>query len=97
MNVGLVGAGTMGGRMAAKWVEAGFQVDVLLADWHAFINDKFGGDLEKIRTPRITHDPSETARRLAGGREVDTVAEPTGPLRTGAGTVPVEHGQVRPP
>ena len=31
-------------------IEAGFQVDILLADWHAFINDKFGGDLEKIRT-----------------------------------------------
>jgi tyrosyl-tRNA synthetase len=30
-------------------VEAGFTVDVLLADWHAFINDKFGGDLEKIK------------------------------------------------
>ncbi|MGA1873918.1 MAG: tyrosine--tRNA ligase [Thermoplasmatota archaeon] len=31
-------------------IEAGFTVDILLADWHAFINDKFGGDLEKIRT-----------------------------------------------
>lgn len=30
-------------------IEAGFVVDVLLADWHAFINDKFGGDLEKIK------------------------------------------------
>ncbi len=30
-------------------IEAGFTVDILLADWHAFINDKFGGDLEKIR------------------------------------------------
>ncbi len=30
-------------------IEAGFTVDVLLADWHAFINDKFGGDLEKIK------------------------------------------------
>jgi len=27
----------------------GFDVTVLLADWHAQINDKFGGDLEKIR------------------------------------------------
>ena len=26
MNVGLIGAGTMGGRMAAKWIEAGFAV-----------------------------------------------------------------------
>ncbi|MCU0799566.1 MAG: tyrosine--tRNA ligase [Candidatus Thermoplasmatota archaeon] len=30
-------------------IEAGFQVDILLADWHAFINDKFGGDLDKIK------------------------------------------------
>jgi len=27
----------------------GFDATVLLADWHAQINDKFGGDLEKIR------------------------------------------------
>jgi len=30
-------------------VEAGFDTTILLADWHAQINDKFGGDLEKIR------------------------------------------------
>ncbi|TLZ51113.1 MAG: tyrosine--tRNA ligase [Methanobacteriota archaeon] len=30
-------------------VEAGFDVTVLLADWHAFINDKFGGDLARIQ------------------------------------------------
>jgi len=30
-------------------VEAGFDVTVLLADWHAYINDKFGGDLERIQ------------------------------------------------
>ncbi|MEM4728849.1 MAG: tyrosine--tRNA ligase [Thermoplasmata archaeon] len=29
---------------------AGFETIVLLADWHAYINDKFGGDIEKIRT-----------------------------------------------
>lgn len=29
--------------------EAGFQVTVLWADWHAYINDKMGGDLENIR------------------------------------------------
>ena len=29
---------------------AGFEMTVLLADWHAFINDKLGGDMEKIRT-----------------------------------------------
>ena len=30
-------------------VDAGFDFTVYLADWHAYINDKFGGDLEKIR------------------------------------------------
>jgi len=30
-------------------IQAGFTVDILLADWHAFINDKFGGDLGKIK------------------------------------------------
>ena len=29
---------------------AGFETTVLLADWHAYINDKLGGDLDKIRT-----------------------------------------------
>jgi tyrosyl-tRNA synthetase len=29
--------------------EAGIEMTVLLADWHAAVNDKFGGDLEKIR------------------------------------------------
>ena len=29
-------------------VEAGFDVTVLLADWHAYINDKLGGDLDRI-------------------------------------------------
>ncbi len=30
-------------------VAAGFDVTVYLADWHAYINDKFGGDLGRIR------------------------------------------------
>ena len=28
---------------------AGFHVKILLADWHAYINDKFAGDIETIR------------------------------------------------
>lgn len=31
------------------FVEAGFQFTVFFADWHAYINDKFGGDIERIR------------------------------------------------
>jgi tyrosyl-tRNA synthetase len=30
-------------------VDAGLDFSILLADWHAMINDKLGGDLEKIR------------------------------------------------
>ena len=30
--------------------DAGFEVTVFWADWHAYINDKLGGDLEDIRT-----------------------------------------------
>jgi tyrosyl-tRNA synthetase len=31
------------------FLECGFDFTVLLADWHAFINDKIGGDIEKIK------------------------------------------------
>lgn len=31
------------------FLACGFDFTVLLADWHAFINDKLGGDLEKIK------------------------------------------------
>lgn len=30
-------------------VDAGFDVTILLADWHAWINDKLGGDMEAIQ------------------------------------------------
>ncbi len=36
-------------RKILDLVEAGFDVTVFLADWHAWINDKLGGDLERIR------------------------------------------------
>ena len=31
-------------------IAAGFKVTIFWADWHAYINDKLGGDLENIRT-----------------------------------------------
>ena len=30
-------------------VSAGFEMTIFLADWHAFINDKYGGNIEDIR------------------------------------------------
>ncbi|MFP4170577.1 MAG: tyrosine--tRNA ligase [Methanomassiliicoccales archaeon] len=32
------------------FLEAGFEFTIFFADWHAYINDKLGGDLESIRT-----------------------------------------------
>lgn len=31
-------------------LDSGFKVIVLLADWHAYLNDKLGGDIQDIRT-----------------------------------------------
>ncbi len=30
-------------------IDAGFEVIILLADWHAYINDKLGGDMDNIQ------------------------------------------------
>ncbi len=48
---GLVHIGWM--IIAAKirdFIDAGFDFTIFFADWHAYINDKFGGDIERIRT-----------------------------------------------
>ncbi len=31
-------------------INAGFEMTIFLADWHAFINDKYGGNIDYIRT-----------------------------------------------
>ncbi|WP_019177540.1 tyrosine--tRNA ligase [Methanomassiliicoccus luminyensis] len=31
------------------FVDAGFEMTIFFADWHAYINDKLGGDIERIR------------------------------------------------
>jgi tyrosyl-tRNA synthetase len=33
-----------------RFINAGFRYKMLIADWHALANDKFGGDLNKIQT-----------------------------------------------
>ena len=47
------GQAHLGWKIVAEKVRdltaAGFEMTVLLADWHAYINDKFGGDLGKIK------------------------------------------------
>lgn len=36
-------------QKVVNFVDAGFRFIVFLADWHAYINDKLGGDIENIR------------------------------------------------
>lgn len=45
-----IGQGFVLAAKLGDLVAAGFDVTVLLADWHAYINDKLGGNLERIRT-----------------------------------------------
>jgi tyrosyl-tRNA synthetase len=40
---------TICSRKIKDFLECGFDFTILLADWHAYINDKLGGDLEKIK------------------------------------------------
>lgn len=45
--------------------EAGFRVTVFLADWHALINDKLGGSLERIS--EAGHEMERVIRALGAG------------------------------
>lgn len=44
-----IGTGLICGYKILDMVNAGFDFTILLADWHAWINNKFGGNLEIIR------------------------------------------------
>ncbi len=44
-----LGTGLIIGNKVKDLLNEGVHMIVFLADWHAFINDKFGGDIEKIR------------------------------------------------
>ncbi|MGD0177806.1 MAG: tyrosine--tRNA ligase [Candidatus Bathyarchaeia archaeon] len=45
-----IGMGLLCGRKIIDMIEAGFDFTVFLADWHAWINNKLGGQMENIRT-----------------------------------------------
>ncbi|HVH14541.1 MAG TPA: tyrosine--tRNA ligase, partial [Candidatus Angelobacter sp.] len=45
-----IGQGLVCASKILDLINAGFNFIVFLADWHSMINNKFGGDLEKIRT-----------------------------------------------
>jgi tyrosyl-tRNA synthetase len=44
-----LGMGLLCGRKIKDMVEAGFDFTIFLADWHSVINNKLGGDLQKIK------------------------------------------------
>ena len=44
-----LGTGLMAGAKIADFQKAGIKTRVFLADWHSWINDKLGGDLEVIQ------------------------------------------------
>ncbi|PCN51173.1 tyrosine--tRNA ligase [Candidatus Geothermarchaeota archaeon ex4572_27] len=44
-----IGMGLITGRKIIDAVRAGVDFTILLADWHSWINNKMGGDMEKIR------------------------------------------------
>ena len=47
---GLLHAGSLVPMLKCRdLIESGFQVTILLADWHGYINDKLGGDWENLR------------------------------------------------
>ncbi len=45
-----IGTGLVCGTKIKELVQAGFHFIIFLADWHSMINNKFGGDMEKIET-----------------------------------------------
>ncbi len=44
-----LGTGLIIGNKVRDLMNSGVEMIIFLADWHAYINDKFGGDIEKIR------------------------------------------------
>ncbi len=44
-----LGIGLVTTRKMRHFIKTGMKLTVLLADWHSWINNKFGGDMEKIR------------------------------------------------
>ena len=45
-----IGMGLVCGKKIIDMLEAGFDFNVFLADWHAWINNKLGGQMENIHT-----------------------------------------------
>ena len=50
-----LGTGLMAGAKIADFQKAGAKTRVFLADWHSWINDKLGGDLEVIQKVALSY------------------------------------------
>ncbi|WP_297062268.1 tyrosine--tRNA ligase, partial [Thermococcus sp.] len=50
-----LGTGLMAGAKIADLQKAGIKTRIFLADWHSWINDKLGGDLETIQKVALTY------------------------------------------
>ena len=61
-----IGQGFLISNKVKDLVEAGFEVTILLADWHAYINDKWGGDIESIRASGAYLEDAFTAMGCDG-------------------------------
>lgn len=63
-----IGTGLVCGGKMKDMVEAGFDFIIFLADWHSMINNKFGGDMGKIRKAGEYFKHCFTALGLSEGR-----------------------------
>ena len=50
-----LGTGLMAGAKIADFQKAGVKTRIFLADWHSWINDKLGGDLEVIQKVAVSY------------------------------------------
>jgi tyrosyl-tRNA synthetase len=56
-----IGQGLVCGTKIQEMIKAGFHYTIFLADYHSMINNKYGGDLEKIRIAGEYYKHSFTA------------------------------------
>ena len=62
------GTGLIVGKKMRDYVEAGFHFIIFLADWHGWINNKMGGDMENIRAAGEYFKDCFTALGLPEGK-----------------------------
>lgn len=73
-----LGSGVMAGMKIADLQKAGVDCSIYLATYHAWINNKFGGDLETIRNASAYFAESLKASVTAMGGDADKLSVVTG-------------------